>query len=80
MGHWLTYDAFSAIRDVRVPTLFVHSDAAVLLDSFSGNTPGGHRPGHRGHRLEAITPSNFATDKRQAAKPPGARARGPRGE
>ena len=29
-GHWLTYDAFASVPGVRVPSLFVHSDDAVL--------------------------------------------------
>lgn len=29
-GHWLTFDAFASVPGVRVPSLFVHSDDAVL--------------------------------------------------
>lgn len=29
-GHWLSYDAFASVPGVRVPSLFVHSDDAVL--------------------------------------------------
>jgi uncharacterized protein len=29
-AHWLTYDAFAAAAGVQVPTLFVHSENAVL--------------------------------------------------
>ena len=29
-GHWLTFDAFASLPGVRVPSLFVHSDNAVL--------------------------------------------------
>ncbi len=32
-SHWLTFDAFAAVPDVRVPSLFVHSDQAVLPDN-----------------------------------------------
>lgn len=32
-SHWLTFDAFAAVPDVRVPCLFVHSDNAVLPDN-----------------------------------------------
>jgi hypothetical protein len=32
-GHWLTYDAFASLPGVRVPSLFVHSDNAVLPDN-----------------------------------------------
>lgn len=32
-GHWLTFDAFAAVPQVRVPCLFVHSDDAVLPDN-----------------------------------------------
>ncbi|MBA3295148.1 MAG: lysophospholipase [Geodermatophilaceae bacterium] len=32
-AHWLQYDAFAAAEGVRVPSLFVHSDDAVLPDN-----------------------------------------------
>lgn len=32
-GHWLTYDAFASLPGVRVPSLFVHSQDAVLPDN-----------------------------------------------
>jgi fermentation-respiration switch protein FrsA (DUF1100 family) len=32
-SHWLTFDAFAALPQVRVPTLIVHGDDAVLPDN-----------------------------------------------